>query len=89
MINGDKCITKEIAWQDIARNLATDGELANCLPIGTNQSKKYLEKKNYKIIIHHLQLIRVKSDGNIYENDMCSRKKSAIHPATSIYHGHI
>lgn len=25
MINGDKCITKEIAWQDIARNLGTDG----------------------------------------------------------------
>ncbi|XP_031629600.1 putative uncharacterized protein DDB_G0286901 [Contarinia nasturtii] len=23
-INGDKCITKEIAWQDIARNLGTD-----------------------------------------------------------------
>lgn len=25
-INGDKCITKELAWQDIARNLGTDGE---------------------------------------------------------------
>lgn len=25
-INGDKCITKELAWQDIARNLNTDGE---------------------------------------------------------------
>lgn len=30
MINGDKCITKEIAWQDIARNLATDGKFV-CL----------------------------------------------------------
>lgn len=28
-INGDKCITKELAWQDIARNLATDG-MCNC-----------------------------------------------------------
>lgn len=27
MINGDKCITKEIAWQDIARNLASDGTI--------------------------------------------------------------
>lgn len=27
MINGDKCITKEIAWQDIAKNLSTDGKL--------------------------------------------------------------
>lgn len=26
MINGDKCITKELAWQDIARNLGTDGK---------------------------------------------------------------
>lgn len=25
-INGDKCITKELAWQDIARNLGTDGK---------------------------------------------------------------
>lgn len=25
-INGDKCITKELAWQDIARNLCTDGK---------------------------------------------------------------
>lgn len=24
--NGDKCITKELAWQDIARNLGTDGK---------------------------------------------------------------
>lgn len=28
MINGDKCITKEIAWQNIARNLSTDGNLS-------------------------------------------------------------
>lgn len=26
MINGDKCVTKELAWQDIARNLRTDGK---------------------------------------------------------------
>lgn len=25
LINGDKCITKEIAWQDIARNIQADG----------------------------------------------------------------
>lgn len=32
-LNGDKCITKELAWQDIARNLGTDGKFAvriNC-----------------------------------------------------------
>lgn len=27
LINGDKCITKEIAWQDIARTIGTDGKL--------------------------------------------------------------
>lgn len=27
-INGDKCITKELAWQDIARNLGTDSKCA-------------------------------------------------------------
>lgn len=25
-INGDKCITKELAWQNIARNLGSDGK---------------------------------------------------------------
>lgn len=25
VITGDKCVTKEIAWQDIARALGTDG----------------------------------------------------------------
>lgn len=26
VFTGDKCVTKELAWQDVARNLSSDGE---------------------------------------------------------------
>lgn len=44
-INGDKCITKELAWQDIARNLSTDGKL-----IVTHKSIHLILKTEFSLL---------------------------------------
>lgn len=40
-LNGDKCITKELAWQDIARNLGSDGEFSIALSLDSSLSPYY------------------------------------------------
>lgn len=49
-INGDKCITKELAWQDIARNLGTDSKCARLHTQYATHVSVIRQKKNWKYV---------------------------------------